>query len=150
MMEHILEGFDMAKVFHRALYNYDADAASNESGLACADESRAIQSQKDEADINVIVRNFGITGRMPESVRIPEYGDFDLVNDYQSAINAVREADRNFMAMPADVRSKFDNDPQKFLDFCADRSNLDEMRKLGLAVPLEVPPDVPGGDQPPS
>ena len=42
-------------VFLRTPYNYDTMAASNESALECLDESLAIQSAKDESDINTIV-----------------------------------------------------------------------------------------------
>lgn len=129
----------------RAYRSYDVDAVSNATGLACKDPSKAVQSQRDEADINTIVRNFGITGKMPENVRVPTYGDFDVVGDYRTAIEAVRSAEDSFMKMPADVRSKFDNDPQAFLDFCMNPDNLEEMRSLGLAVKpaVEVPVPVP-------
>lgn len=138
----------MSKVFHRALYNYDADAVSNETGLECKDPSRTRQSDAAEADINTIVRNFGLTGQLPQGVRIPEYGDFDVVSDYRSAVEAIRNADASFMAMPADVRFKFSNDPQQFLEFCANPENLEEMRKLGLAVPAAVPPpESPSGSE---
>lgn len=144
---HILEVF-MAKPKEivRAYNAYDVDARSDETGLACLDDSKAIQSQKDEADINVIVRNFGLTGKVPENVRVPQYGDFDIVSDYQSAIQAVRDAEASFMMMPADVRARFENNPQYFLEFCSDAANLEEMRKLGLAVPkpVEVEPPVSG------
>lgn len=130
----------------RAYRAYDADAVSEETGLRCEDVSKAVQSQKDEADINVIVRNFGLTGKIPEGIRVPEFGDFEFVGDYRTAIEAVRAADASFMALPAEVRSRFENDPQRFLEFCADAGNLEEMRKLGLAVapvvetPVPIPP----------
>lgn len=143
MLVHILEGFDMGKYVSkdvvRAPGQFDPDENSAANGLECLDPSRAVQSQAEEADINTIVRNFGITGRMPENVRVPEYGDFDLVSDYRSAIEAVRQAQQSFGMMPAEVRLKFNNDPQAFLDFCSDPANLPEMRKLGLAVPEVVP-----------
>ena len=120
--------------------NYDFEQVSNDTGLLCLDPSLAVQSQKDEADINTIVRNFGVTGRIPEGVRVPSYGDFDLANDYRTCLEAIREAEASFMAMPADVRTRFDNDPQLFLEFCADSNNLAEMRKLGLAVPAPIDP----------
>ncbi|WNK12756.1 MAG: internal scaffolding protein [Microvirus sp.] len=122
---------------------YDAKAWSEKTGLKCSGESLTQQSMRDEADINVLVKRFGVTGQMPVSVRVPEYQDFDAVFDYQSAQNAIIEADRSFMAMPADVRNRFGNSPQAFLEFCANPDNLDEMRKLGLAVPAPevVPPE---------
>lgn len=110
--------------------------------LVCDDPSLAVQSQKDEADINVIVRNFGVTGRVPVSVRLPQYGDFDGISDYRTAIEAVRQAEASFAAIPAEVRFRFDNDPQRFLEFCADRSNLAQLREWGLA-PAAAPPAPP-------
>lgn len=128
----------------RGYRSYDVDAVSDETGLRCEDASKAIQSQKDEADINTIVRNFGLTGKVPENIRVPVYGDFDVgVTDYRSALEAIKTAEQSFMAMPAEVRARFQNDPQQFLDFCADSGNLEEMRKLGLAVPAVVETPVP-------
>lgn len=124
--------------FVRSAYNYDQDEASVEAGLLCADESLAIQSQRDEADINTIVRRFGITGQLPVGLRLPTFGDFDEVFDFQSAQNALVEADRAFMAVPAEIRMRFGNDPQRFVEFCSDEKNLPELRKLGLAVPEVV------------
>lgn len=115
---------------------------SQRTGLCCEDETRTVQSQAEEADINTIVRRFGLTGHMPEGVRPPMYGDFDTIGDYREAIEAVKAAERSFMAMPADVRYRFDNDPGSFVDFCSDPRNIDEMRKLGLAVPKAVEPQV--------
>lgn len=125
--------------FIRSPYNYDRAEASR----ACATSfegtvSLTVQEHAEDADINVIVKRFGITGVMPQNHRVPEYGDYTGVNDYRSAIEAVRAADEHFMAMPAEVRARFENDPQRFMDFCAVPDNLNEMRKLGLAVPEKV------------
>lgn len=109
------------------------------TGVDCKDPSLAVQSQAEDADINVIVKRFGITGQVPQGVRPPTFEDFgDSVFDFQTAQNALVEAQRSFMAMPADVRKRFDNDPQQFVAFCSDEANLPEMRKLGLAVPEKV------------
>lgn len=121
--------------FMRTEYNYDREKASNDSALRCPEKSLAVQDAAEEADINTIVRRFGITGQLPNDVRPPQYGDFTGVSDYQEALNAVLEADRAFMTMPADVRARFQNDPALFVDFCSNPDNLVEMRKLGLAVP---------------
>lgn len=109
--------------------------------LICEDPSLAIQSQKDEADINTIVRNFGVTARMPFTGRLPQYGDFSGVDDYRSAIEAVRAAEAAFGQVPSEIRARFDNDPAAFADFCADRSNLMQLQEWGLAP---KPPAEPG------
>lgn len=129
--------------FNRTAGNYDANLVSDETGLKCSDPSRTRQDQKDEADINTIVRNFGVTGAVPQSIRVPLQGDFTEAGDYRSALHALMDAQASFMAMPAEVRKRFANDPAEFVDFCSNPDNLDEMRKLGLAVP--PPPDPAAG-----
>lgn len=108
-------------------------------GLECRDPSRAVQSQKDEADINTIVRNFGVTGKLPASVRVPSYGDFDTVTDYRSALEAIIAAEDSFAQMPSELRARLGHDPARFVDWCADSNNRDEMRKLGLLAEGEFP-----------
>jgi len=126
--------------FVRSPYNYDRDAVSDETGLDCSDDpSLTKQSFKDECDINTIVRNFGVTGELPDNIRPPQYGDFTGIFDYQSALNAVIAADDAFMEMDAKIRARFHNDPALFVEFCSNPENLDEMRKMGLAVPASVP-----------
>lgn len=124
-----------SSVFLRTPYNYDADQASVDSGLECLDATRAQQSMCEECDINVIVRNFGVTGQLPQGVRVPTYGDFVGVGDYQTALEALSAAEDSFMQMPAAVRARFDHDAGAFVDFCSDPANIDELRSLGLAVP---------------
>lgn len=133
----------------RTPYNYDRDGASRLSGLSCGEPTMAQQQFKDECDINNIAKNFGITGQLPNNVRMPTFGDFADVVDYQTALNAGRRAAQSFMAMPADVRERFRNDPQQFLEFCSDPANLAEARTLGLApaepvsASIPPPPDAP-------
>ncbi|WNK13409.1 MAG: internal scaffolding protein [Microvirus sp.] len=135
-------------MFIRTPYNYDADEASLASGLACLDASMTQQQFKDECDINVIVRMFGITGELPQNVRMPTYGDFSAVVDYHTAMNAIRASQEAFEALPGAVRERFANDPQRFVDFCSDDRNLDEARKLGL-VPATAPLDLNQPVEPP-
>lgn len=124
------------------LWPYDRKAVSVATGLRCEDPSMAVQSQKDESDINTIVRNFGVTGRVPVAVRLPEYGDFEGIDDYRSAIEAVRAAEASFMAVPAAIRERFHHDPQAFADFCTKSENLTQLREWGLA-PTPPAPEVP-------
>lgn len=129
---------EVRDLFLRTPYNYDTMQASNESALECKDKSLAVQDAAEDADINTIVRRFGLTGQLPTDVRAPEYGDFTGVTDYQSALNAVLAAEDSFMKLPGDVRERFKNSPQLFLEFCADDANYAEARKLGLLVPEPV------------
>lgn len=124
-----------------ARHSFDRSEWSNAHGLSCPEHTKTIQSHAEDADINNIVRNFGITGRLPENVRVPDFGDFDVVTDYRQAIEAVREAEKSFMSMPSELRDRLGNNPQRFLEYCANPENHDEMRKFGLMVPK--PPETP-------
>lgn len=121
----------------RSAYGYDVDAVSRETGLECKDASLAKQSFAEEVDINTIIRRFGLSGELPENVRMPVNADFEEVFDFQSAMNRIVEAREAFDAMPAHVRARFANDAAKFVDFCSDEANRDEAIKLGL-VPKPV------------
>ena len=119
-------------IFLRTGYNYDKDAASNESGLACEEPSLAQQHFKDECDINNILRQFNITGLLPESPISPQYGDFTGIGDYHTALNKVIAAQDEFDSLPAQNRARFDNDPASLIEFLNDEANRPEAEELGL------------------
>lgn len=104
------------------------------SDLECLDPSLAQQHFKDETDINVLLERFKVTGQMPQGVRLPTYGDFTGVTDFRSAQEAVLNARNAFMDLSASLRARFENDPQKLMDFLADPANSEEAVKLGLKV----------------
>lgn len=117
----------------RKHFDYDVDKASDESGVSFAGEvSMTVQSMTEDSDINVIMARFGVTGRMPDNPRVPMYGDFTGITDYQSALDAVSNAADAFMALPARIRSRFNNNPQELLEFVANDANIEEARSLGL------------------
>lgn len=137
----------------KAFGNFDGDVWSRECGLEMrvvdlatgeiiGDAGKTHQHFKEECDINEIVRRFGLTGKLPEDFRPPVSGDFTGVVDFHTAMNAVRGAQEAFMAMPAELRARFGNDPQRLMDFVEDGKNYDEALKLGIvAKPAEVPRD---------
>lgn len=120
------------KPFIRTPYNYDRRAEEHDARLYCKDPSLTDQSFAAEVDINTIVDRFGISGTLPLVVRPPQYGDYTGVFNFQTAMNAVRSAQENFMELPAKLRARFHNDPQELLQFVADAENYDEAVKLGI------------------
>jgi len=127
-------------MFFRSGFNSDNDVASVESALECQDESLAIQSAKDETDINTIVRKFGLTGELPNDIKMPQTGDFTNIPDFHTAMNIIRVTQEEFLRVPAEVRARFNNDPQRFMEFVEDDSNRDEARKMGLLRPDSIVP----------
>lgn len=128
----------------RHAYDGLADMFSQDSGLSFdPEEGRTQQHFAKECDINEIVRRFGLTGELPENVRMPVSGDFTGVVDFQSAMQMVVEAKDAFMQFPAEIRAEFDNDPQKMIAFLEDGRNRDKAIEMGLiAKPPEKTRDV--------
>lgn len=118
-------------VFLRAAHNYDPDQVTVETGLQCADPSLALQSQAEEANINTIVRNFGVTGMLPQTLTAPTYGDFTGISDYHEAMGLIVEANAAFAALPSDLRRDFNHDPGAFLDY-VESANADQLAELGI------------------
>ena len=123
-------------------FNKDNDAISLDTGLVCPEESMAVQSAEEESNINTIVRRFGISGELPNNLRMPQSGDFTDAPDFHTAMNLVRQAQEEFVRVPAEIRARFNNDPARFMAFIEDGSNYDEALKLGLVNkrPDPVPP----------
>lgn len=134
--------------FLRTPYNYDVDKVSDETGLTCPEPTLAQQNFKDECDINHIVKQFGLTGELPGQPLNPQYGDFTGVLDYHSAVNAVLAAQDEFMELPAQMRSRFNNDPALLIDFLGNEENREEAIKLGLvaAMPISASAETPIGE----
>lgn len=130
----------MSSIVFATGFNHDRDAVSLASGLACEDPSLARQSEAEDADINTIVKRFGLTGELPPNFRPPTFADFEGVVDFHTAMNAVRDAGERFMAMPPELRARFDNDPQRLIAFLGDESNRQAAVDLGLLVPPPEPP----------
>lgn len=124
----------------RVVGQYESDEVSKANALVCDDESRTHQEFKEESDINTIIDRFGIGENPIEAQKWVT--DLDITNaatSYQDVMNQLNEARDQFMSLPAKVRSQFDNDPHRFVQFVSDPANGDEMVRLGLAHVREAP-----------
>lgn len=99
------------------------------------------QSFKDECDINKIMKKYVQTGIIEHlNEHKGRYGNFIGYEDYQTSLNQIHEAQDAFLKLPANIRSKFQNNPALFLAFVQNPENLDEMREMGLANPKTPAP----------
>lgn len=99
--------------------------------------SLARQEYRDQCDINNILKQFkktGIINHISAQAQQGAYEDLPDPMEYQDALNAVMVAQESFATLPSRVRTRFDNDPEKFLGFMMDPKNADEMYELGLAT----------------
>ncbi|WNK14997.1 MAG: internal scaffolding protein [Microvirus sp.] len=132
----------MKDPFFKTPFNHDTLADAQAGGLICKDKSKTQQSQADDADINTIVRRFGLTGELPAMPMPPTYQDFADVFDYQSAQNTIAEANASFYLLPAAVRSRFNNDTGLWLnaiDKAVEEGNLGRLAEMGIALPETAP-----------
>lgn len=107
------------------------------TGLAIdPDEDVTVQSDKDDSDINVLVKRFGLTTDTFElASNLAYYGDFTDLRDLPTTLNAVRESQEAFDALPSRLRERFANSPIHLLDFLNNPSNATEAAELGLLTP---------------
>lgn len=98
--------------------------------------TRTQQQFKDECDINNILRSYDETGtinhRNPRPGIFTEFNELP-VQDFQEAMNIVAYANSAFNDLPANIRSRFSNDPSQLVEFCNNPQNLEEAITLGLA-----------------
>jgi len=122
-----VEGFEIRRPYQRPL-RVAHDFAANE-----ANGPGALQSFKDECDINRIMAGYQRTGVATWlEQREGQYKDVTGL-DFLLAMDTVVKAREMFDELPSSVRDKFYNDPALFLDFMHDPKNQDEMIALGLA-----------------
>lgn len=105
------------------------------------------QQFRDECDINNIIKQYQVTGLLPESDKEPVYGDVSDLPSFQEAQAIIMEATDRFNALPSNIRARFDHNPGNFIAFMDNPDNLQEAVELGLATiktpDVQVPvPDV--------
>lgn len=115
---------------------YERPSGSKGQRLICLDKSRANQHQKDETDINQIVRRMTadqVFNRFVFDENQDNIIDVSEISDYHESMNKITQAQQQFDRLPVQIRKKFHHDPAYFVSYCSDPSNLEEMKKLGLA-----------------
>jgi phage internal scaffolding protein len=103
------------------------------------DPSMTKQAYKEDVDINNILRRFEVGQLQYIGNGEGIYADISEAPDYIAAQNILRRANEQFEALPASIRDRFANSPEKFLEFMNDESNYDEQLKLGLVHAKEDP-----------
>lgn len=94
------------------------------------------QSHAKMCNVNNIVNRFMKTGVL-DHVRSfqGEYRDVSDFGDYRSALERIQLAQDIFEALPIELKRKCENDPAKFLDYCADDANYEELTEIGILLP---------------
>lgn len=107
----------------------------------CDQPSMTRQEFARECDLNCILEDYRITGQLPTTSRVPSYGDFTDVQDFETSLQRVNQAKDDFNALPANMRARFGNDPVAYYSFVLDPKNVEECVRLGLATPHQKKED---------
>lgn len=114
------------------------------------------QSFKDSCDVNFQLRRAHERGLLRHAKKFEgEYDDFPDF-DFQQAQFQIARAKTMFEQLPSNFRSRFENDPAKFLKWANDPASVEEMRSLGILKGVDgrradgTPSDMPSGDEPPA
>lgn len=108
------------------------------------DEPITQQQFKDDADINILAKRYGLEKQpLPVEALDPRfYGDLSEVPDLRTLLDIANEAKNHFMELPPKLRARFNNQPGQLWAFVNDPENADESVRLGLLVRPPDPPQV--------
>jgi len=102
--------------------------------------SMTIQSEAPETDINFLIERARKTGAWTSrNTKDPIYLDCVGLGDYQASLERIQTANNAFQALPARVRDRFANSPNKMVEFLLNPSNRQEAIDLGLLKPPAEP-----------
>lgn len=114
------------------------------------DPSKTDQQWEKDCNVNNIMAKFAQTGQLHHTKSRPGvYADVSELGDFQTAMNTVTQAQRDFSQLPAALRERFNQSPASLVKFLSDPNNRDEAIKLGLiptpisdqTVPVPTEPD---------
>ena len=95
--------------------------------------SKTDQSFAKQVNINNIMARYIKTGQLTH-LRNQQgvYADMSEIKDLATAVQQVEKAQQGFLALPSNLRNRFENDPIKFIEFIQDPKNLNECYELGI------------------
>lgn len=107
------------------------------------EEASLAQDQfREQCDVNNIIDKFNRTGEISHIMKTQGvYMDTTNLPNYQQSLQIVIDAEDAFMALPAEMRKKFDNDPGKMIAYLEDPKNHKEAVTLGLMEEKQIPTD---------
>ena len=111
-----------------------------DNGIEFPEPSLTQQHFAPECDINNVISRFTKTGVLPEK-QGAFYADFSSGMDYRETLDFLRATQEDFLALPAETRARFGNDPGALIDFVNDPANANRFEEVGLtrnSSPLDV------------
>ena len=108
-------------------------------------ESITQQQFKAECDVNNILAKYKRTGMLTHIQKHQgNFGDFSSIEDYQTSLGKLMQAQQSFESLPSELRARFENDPAKLISYLSDDKNNAEAVKLGLKIERKEPETIQG------
>lgn len=113
-----------------------------------------VQAQRNDTDINQIMKKIEKGMMLNINQKEGTFQDISEFNGLEDAYIKVQKANEDFMKLPADIRSRFENDPVNLVEFLSDEGNRAEAEELGLIEPKEagkpasIPPEPANAQSP--
>jgi len=102
------------------------------------DPSMTDQSQHAQTDVNNIMAKYKKTGQITHLAKVQgNFADLSEIQDLHTSMTQVTLAQQTFNALPAELRSRFQNSPVEMLNFLNNPQNDQEAIQLGLKIPLK-------------
>lgn len=133
------------EILFKTPFNHDTEAEARRTATGNFEETRTQQHAKDETDINIILKKFGVTHESARASMPPSFINVPDHLDMQTVLQIVDQAEDSFLALPAEVRARFDNDLARYVGFVDDRIRAGDtptLREMGLVAP-EAPTEPP-------
>ena len=100
--------------------------------------TKAVQSERDNQNINNIVGKAIKTGQLPVLVGRQPIERLPNIDSYQDAMDKIARANSEFEKLPSLIRREFDNDPSKLLAALENpKENLDLLQKASVLEPVQ-------------
>lgn len=97
--------------------------------------SKTQQHFRDQVNVNQIMKKYRQTGVITHLNAKPGfYADLANLPSYEEALQTVIHGNQAFSTLPSEIRSRFANDPQKFITWISDPKNRAEAIQFGLIV----------------
>ena len=107
-------------------------------GITFTEESRTLQSEYESTTIDWYLKRYSATGVDPFANRIMDarFGDFSNYESFLTAQTKLAQVRQGFDNLPAEVRAKFNNNINAFMEFVTNPANESELVSLGLVKPI--------------
>ncbi len=113
---------------------YSKEVRVPSHGITFTEESKTLQSEYESTTIDWYLKRYSATGVDPFANRIVDarFGDFSNYESFLTAQTKLAQVRQGFDNLPSEIRAKFNNNINAFMEFVTNPENEAELVSLGL------------------